>query len=54
MNKNLSEHNTKSLLDKDNAADEPVRQSTGVADATTLYLKDIGFSSLLTAEEEIF
>lgn len=53
MSKNLSEYNTKSLLDKHNCADESARQSTGVADATTLYLKDIGFSSLLSSEEEI-
>ena len=53
MSKNLSEYNTKSLLDKHNGADESARQSTCVADATTLYLKDIGFSSLLSSEEEI-
>ena len=53
MSKNLFENNTTQMLNKGAGDDESKRQSTGVADATTLYLKDIGFSSLLSAEEEI-
>lgn len=53
MSKNLFENNTTQMLNKGAGDDESKRQSTGVADATTLYLKDIGFSSLLSAEEEV-
>jgi RNA polymerase nonessential primary-like sigma factor len=53
MSKNPFENNTTQLLNKGTGGHESKRQPTGVADATTLYLKDIGFSSLLSAEEEV-
>ncbi len=54
MSKNTSFDKLPEVSPSNDVVDEESsRQSSGVADATTLYLKDIGFSPLLTANEEI-